>query len=169
MHELGWIMIWFRFGSLICAAPLRAPKWYKRKAGVSFGFGGKLVSFHSSDGSAGSSEVGVPGVVLLWSVLRDLIVSFPAVQVFVHNLVTEHNLLSSSSEFDAAMQSGERSLLRLLCDKKSQESEYVFFSMKDFPWVYGSIWTGSYYIQIQFDWEYTESDPTCESDEYKIY
>lgn len=127
MHELGWIMIWFRFGSLICAAPLRAPKWYKRKAGVSFGFGGKLVSFHSSDGSAGSSEVGVPGVVLLWSVLRDLIVSFPAVQVFVHNLVTEHNLLSSSSEFDAAMQSGERSLLRLLCDKKSQESEYVFF------------------------------------------
>ncbi|KAM7512358.1 hypothetical protein LguiB_011233 [Lonicera macranthoides] len=81
------------------AAPLRAPKWFKSKAGVSFGFGGKLVSFHTSDGSAGSSEV------------------------FVHNLVTEHNISSSSSEFDAAMQSGERSLLRLLCDKKSQESE----------------------------------------------
>ncbi|KAK2988285.1 hypothetical protein RJ640_017502, partial [Escallonia rubra] len=83
------------------AAPayLRAPKWYKRKAGVSFGFGGKLVSFHSKDAAAGSSEV------------------------YVHNLVTEHNIASSSSEFDAAMQSGERSLLRLLCEKKSQESE----------------------------------------------
>jgi len=44
-----------------CAVPLRAPKWYKRPAGVSFGFGGKLVSFHpraSSTGSpAGASEV----------------------------------------------------------------------------------------------------------------
>ncbi|KAK3008587.1 hypothetical protein RJ639_013167 [Escallonia herrerae] len=80
-------------------ASLRAPKWYQCKAGVSFGFGGKLVSFHSKDAAAGSSEV------------------------YVHNLVTEHDIASSSSEFDAAMQSGERSLLRLLCEKKSQESE----------------------------------------------
>ncbi|KAL8154969.1 hypothetical protein AgCh_000362 [Apium graveolens] len=76
---------------------LRAPKWYKRKAGVSFGFGGKLVAFNSTD--AGSSEV------------------------FLHKLATENNLVGSSSEFEAAMQSGERSSLRLLCDKKSQESE----------------------------------------------
>lgn len=80
-------------------APLRAPKWYQRKAGVSFGFGGKLVSFHSTGSSTGASEV------------------------YVHDLVTEHNLVSSSSEFEAAMRSGERSSLRLLCDKKSQESE----------------------------------------------
>jgi len=44
-----------------CAVPLRAPKWYKRPAGVSFGFGGKLVSFHprasATGSSAGASEV----------------------------------------------------------------------------------------------------------------
>lgn len=41
---------------LSSAAPLRAPRWYKRKAGVSFGFGGKLVSFNSTESPAGSSE-----------------------------------------------------------------------------------------------------------------
>ncbi|CAA3002812.1 transport SEC31 homolog B [Olea europaea subsp. europaea] len=81
------------------AAPLRAPKWYKRKAGVSFGFGGKLVAFHSADSSTGSSEV------------------------YVHNLATEHGLASRSSEFEAAIQNGERSSLMHLCEKKSQESE----------------------------------------------
>ncbi|XP_076901787.1 protein transport protein SEC31 homolog B-like [Bidens hawaiensis] len=80
------------------SAPLKAPKWYQRKAGVSFGFGGKLVSFHST-GSSGPSEVNV------------------------HDLVTEHNLVTTSSEFEAAMRSGDRSTLRLLCDKKTQESE----------------------------------------------
>lgn len=46
--------------SLLCepnAGPLRAPKWYKHKAGVSFGFGRKLVSFKSKDSSGESSEV----------------------------------------------------------------------------------------------------------------
>ncbi|CAH1416513.1 unnamed protein product [Lactuca virosa] len=79
-------------------APLKAPKWYQRKAGVSFGFGGKLVSFHTT-GSSGPSEVNV------------------------HDLVTEHNLVNASSEFEAAMRSGDRSTLRVLCDQKSQESE----------------------------------------------
>ncbi|XP_071735877.1 protein transport protein SEC31 homolog B-like isoform X2 [Rutidosis leptorrhynchoides] len=80
------------------SAPLKAPKWYQRKAGVSFGFGGKLVSFHST-GSSGPSEVNV------------------------HDLVTEHNLVSTSSEFEAAMRSGDRSTLRVLCEQKSQDSE----------------------------------------------
>lgn len=57
-------------------------------------------------------------------------------QVFLHKLATENNLAGSSSEFEAAMQSGERSSLRLLCDKKSQESEYLstlkFFICKSF-------------------------------------
>ncbi|KAI3764275.1 hypothetical protein L2E82_14282 [Cichorium intybus] len=79
-------------------ALLKAPKWYQRKAGVSFGFGGKLISFHTT-GSSGPSEVNV------------------------HDLVTEHNLVSTSSEFEAAMRSGDRSTLRVLCDQKSQESE----------------------------------------------
>ncbi|KAF2319665.1 hypothetical protein GH714_017905 [Hevea brasiliensis] len=51
------------------AVTLRAPKWYKRPAGVSFGFGGKLVSFHPRSSSASASEV------------------------LLHNLVTEHSLV----------------------------------------------------------------------------
>ncbi|KAI3769038.1 hypothetical protein L6452_00134 [Arctium lappa] len=85
--------------SYLVSAPLRSPKWYQRKAGVTFGFGGKLVSFHSTGSSLGRSEVNVRA------------------------LVTEHNLVSTSSEFEAAMKSGELSLLRLLCDKKYQESD----------------------------------------------
>ncbi|CAI9102929.1 OLC1v1001324C2 [Oldenlandia corymbosa var. corymbosa] len=83
----------------VSPASFRAPKWYKRKAGVSFGFGGKLVSFKSSEASVGSSEV------------------------YVHNLVTEHSLVTRSSDFEAAIQNGEKSSWRLLCEKKSQESQ----------------------------------------------
>lgn len=43
----------------------------------------------------------------------------------MHNLVTEHGLISRSSEFEAAIQNGDRSALKLLCERKSQESEYV--------------------------------------------
>ncbi|GAA0147338.1 vesicle coat protein [Lithospermum erythrorhizon] len=82
------------FGS----APLRPPKWYKRKAGVSFGFGGKLVSFHSTEVPAGSSEV------------------------YVHKLVTEDGLVNRSTDFQNAIMNGERSSLRLFCEKKSEES-----------------------------------------------
>ncbi|XP_068328890.1 protein transport protein SEC31 homolog B-like [Pyrus communis] len=78
------------------AGPLRAPKWYKRPVGASFGFGGKIVSFQH--GSAGS-------------------------EVYIHSLVTEHSLVNRSSEFEAAIQNGERPLLRALCEKKSQEAE----------------------------------------------
>ncbi|KAL3814781.1 hypothetical protein ACJIZ3_016049 [Penstemon smallii] len=81
------------------AAHLRAPKWYKRKAGVSFGFGGKLISFHSTESPAGSSEV------------------------YVHNLVSENSLVSRSSDFENAIQNGDRSAVKLFCEKKSQESE----------------------------------------------
>ncbi|TYJ04678.1 hypothetical protein E1A91_A12G108400v1 [Gossypium mustelinum] len=84
------------------AVSLRAPKWYKRPVGASFGFGGKMVSFcprASGVGTSASSEV------------------------FVHYLVTEESLVSRSSEFESAIQNGERSSLRVLCEKKSQESE----------------------------------------------
>lgn len=85
------------------AAPLRAPKWFKRLVGVSFGFGGKLVSFHSKVAPAGATG--------------------GASEVYVHSVVTEDSLVSRSSEFEAAIQSGERSDLRVLCERKSQESE----------------------------------------------
>lgn len=59
--------------------------------------------------------------------MTNFIVHFsPGGQVFVHSLVTEQSLVSRSSEFEAAIQNGERSSLRALCDRKSQESEYVF-------------------------------------------
>ncbi|GAB4832488.1 hypothetical protein Ancab_006510 [Ancistrocladus abbreviatus] len=86
------------FGS----GPLRAPKWYRRPVGVSFGFGGKLVSFHSRP-----FPTGPPGV---------------SSEVYVHTLVTEDCLLGRSSEFETAIQNGERASLRALCERKSQES-----------------------------------------------
>ncbi|KAE8729009.1 Protein transport protein SEC31-like protein B [Hibiscus syriacus] len=84
------------------AVSLRAPKWYKRPVGASFGFGGKLVSFRprlSGLGSSASSEV------------------------FLHNLDAEERLVVRSSEFESVIQNGERSSLRVLCEKKAQESE----------------------------------------------
>uniref|UniRef100_A0A6N2MMK4 Uncharacterized protein n=1 Tax=Salix viminalis TaxID=40686 RepID=A0A6N2MMK4_SALVM len=80
-------------------AKLRAPKWCERPVGASFGFGGKLVSFCPKLPAAGAS------------------------QVFLHNLVTEDSLVSRSSEFESAIQNGEKSLVKALCDKKSQESD----------------------------------------------
>nr|POE69679.1 protein transport protein sec31 like b [Quercus suber] len=89
--------------SLITSSPLRVPKWYKRPAGASFGFGGKLVGFRPRPSAAG-----VPA---------------GASEVYVHTLVTEDSLVSRSSKFEAAIPNGERSLLRVLCEKKSQETE----------------------------------------------
>ncbi|KAK6933923.1 WD40 repeat [Dillenia turbinata] len=81
------------------AATLRAPKWYKRPVGVSFGFGGKLVSFHPK-----SSPAGAPT---------------NSSEIYVHNLVTEHGLMSRSTEFEAAIQNGERSSLRSEDDRET--------------------------------------------------
>ncbi|XP_010938544.1 protein transport protein SEC31 homolog B isoform X1 [Elaeis guineensis] len=81
---------------------LRAPKWLKRPTGVSFGFGGKLVSFQPSASAPGTPCSGS--------------------EVYVHNLVTEHSLVSRSTEFEAAIQNGEKTSLRALCDKKSEDS-----------------------------------------------
>ncbi|KAJ8573611.1 hypothetical protein K7X08_010122 [Anisodus acutangulus] len=82
------------------AAPLRAPKWWsKKKSGVSFGFGGKLVSFGAVDTPTRPTEV------------------------HVHSIVTEQGLVSRSSDFETAIQNGEKTSLRLFCEKKCQESE----------------------------------------------
>ncbi|XP_038980631.1 protein transport protein SEC31 homolog B-like isoform X3 [Phoenix dactylifera] len=90
-------------GEFGAPAKLRAPKWLKRPAGASFGFGGKLVSFHPSPSTLGASSC--------------------TSQVYVHNLVTEHSLVSRSTDFQAAMQNGEKTSLQALCNKKSQDSE----------------------------------------------
>lgn len=46
------------------------------------------------------------------------------VQVFLHSLVTEQSLVSRTSEFDAAIENGDKTSLRGLCEKKSEETEY---------------------------------------------
>ncbi|KAL9679497.1 hypothetical protein QQ045_017360 [Rhodiola kirilowii] len=80
------------------SAPIRAPKWYKRPAGVSFGFGGKLVSFHPEVVASCSSEI------------------------HVYSIVIEDSLIDRTSEFEAAIHDGDRTSLRTLCEKKYQES-----------------------------------------------
>ncbi|KAF0907343.1 hypothetical protein E2562_015842 [Oryza meyeriana var. granulata] len=93
-------------GDSAIGAPARprapAPKWLKCPTGASFGFGGKLVSFHQ--------EAPTQGAQVATS------------EVHVHNLVIEQSLVSRSTEFEAAIQNGDKSSLRALCDKKSQES-----------------------------------------------
>ncbi|XP_010269720.1 PREDICTED: protein transport protein SEC31 homolog B-like [Nelumbo nucifera] len=84
-------------------AHLRAPKWLKCPVGASFGFGGKFVLFHPGPSTVGGQSGNS--------------------QVYVHNLVTEESLVNHCMEFEAAIQNGEKSSLRALCDKKSQESE----------------------------------------------
>lgn len=48
----------------------------------------------------------------------------------MHELVTEHTLVSRSTEFESAIRNGEKASLRELCEKKSEESKYVFISLK---------------------------------------
>jgi len=55
------------------AAPLKAPKWYKRPVGASFGFGGKLVSCHARAPAKGTSsilsEVGIYVHIFIYPVI----------------------------------------------------------------------------------------------------
>lgn len=108
-----------------CAETLKAPKWHQRKAGVSYGFGGKLVAFHTTGPSSRTSEVIHVDSAFYVSSIIHIVSQPPSIifQVDVHDLVTEHSIGSSSSEFEAAMRSRDRSLLRVLCDQKSKESE----------------------------------------------
>nr|CAB3455189.1 unnamed protein product [Digitaria exilis] len=79
-----------------------APKWLKCPTGASFGFGGKLVAFHPAAPTQGAQV--------------------STSEVHVHNLVIEQSLVTRSTEFEAAIQNGDKSSLRALCEKKSQES-----------------------------------------------
>ncbi|KAK7328866.1 hypothetical protein VNO77_22993 [Canavalia gladiata] len=68
-------------------APLRALKWYERLAGVSFGFRGKLVSFHPKASTAGPSA--------------------GALEVYLLNLVIEHALANQYPLAMLALISGD--------------------------------------------------------------
>ncbi|KAJ0247821.1 Protein transport protein SEC31 A [Hirschfeldia incana] len=83
--------------NLLNAAPLTAPKWWKRPVCASFGFGGKLVSSNSK-----LPEASV---------------------VFLHSLATEQSLVNRITKFEAELENGEKASLRSLCKKKFEETE----------------------------------------------
>ncbi|KAG2257126.1 hypothetical protein Bca52824_076420 [Brassica carinata] len=83
--------------NLIDAAPLTAPKWWKRPVSASFGFGGKLVSSNSK-----LPEASV---------------------VFLHSLATEQSLVNRITKFETEIENGEKTSLMSLCKKKSEETE----------------------------------------------
>ncbi|CAM6099177.1 unnamed protein product [Calypogeia fissa] len=81
----------------------RAPKWLKRPAGVTFGFGGKLVTFGTKKGGPG-----VPGVSLS--------------EITLHSLVTEEELVKKSTEFETSIAGGEKPVLRGFCESKAEKA-----------------------------------------------
>ncbi|KAL0797967.1 hypothetical protein Bca101_053141 [Brassica carinata] len=83
--------------NLLDAAPLTAPKWWKRPVSASFGSGGKLVSTNSK-----LPEASV---------------------VFLHSLATEQSLVNRITKFEAEIENGEKTSLRSLCEKKSEGTE----------------------------------------------
>lgn len=91
-------------GGMNLQAPvqLRAPKWLKCPVGLSFGFGGKLVSFRPSASAPGTSVT--------------------SSEVHMHSLVTESTLVDRSSEFVTSIVNGEKASLRVLCEQKSLQS-----------------------------------------------
>lgn len=46
-----------------------------------------------------------------------------ACQVFLHSLATEKSLVNRISKFEAALENGEKTSLRGLCEKKTEEAE----------------------------------------------
>ncbi|KAI5061484.1 hypothetical protein GOP47_0023989 [Adiantum capillus-veneris] len=89
------------FGGTVGAgtsSAMRAPKWLKRPAGVTFGFDGKLVSFSAKKGGSLS-------------------------ELNIQTIIMEDDLVARSKEFEAAIEDpGNKSSLQALCDRKAQDS-----------------------------------------------
>ena len=51
--------------------------------------------------------------------------------MFLHSLVTEQSLVSRTSEFETAIENGDKTSLRGLCEKKSEETEYVILVIEN--------------------------------------
>ncbi|KAL2612070.1 hypothetical protein R1flu_023762 [Riccia fluitans] len=93
-HEVG-------FGHAIRGTEVRkAPKWLKRPVGVSFGFGGKLMTF-------GPTKT-PPGAVANFSEIR------------LHSLVTEEDLVKQSTDFEKAIADGDRTAMKAFCEVKAE-------------------------------------------------
>lgn len=89
------------FGGAVGAgasSAMRAPKWLKRPAGVTFGFDGKLVSFGAKKGASVS-------------------------ELNIQTFVFEDDLVTRSKEFETAIEDpSNKSSLQALCDRKAQDS-----------------------------------------------
>ncbi|KAF5834001.1 SEC31A protein [Dunaliella salina] len=92
------------------AQPLgKAPNWMKRPCGVSFGFGGRLVSFTNQKAPVMDLHHH-PGP----GVMRELGI------VSVSQVVTEHELVERSQQFEHAIAGGEKQTLQEYCASKAQ-------------------------------------------------
>ena len=120
--------------------PMRkAPKWMKRPAGASFGFGGKLVSFGSDN----------PGVVKITTVdVSDEHESRSASAGARHGTslagvsdgggdAAEENDIDA--EFQAAIKSNDEQQLKALCDARSQSKDPSISSEDKETWAFMSI------------------------------
>lgn len=84
----------------------KAPAWMKRPAGATFGFGGKLISFANqksqytdATGAVQHREHGV---------------------ISVSQVITEHDLVGRSEQFEHAIAGGEKQTLQSYCMGKAQ-------------------------------------------------
>lgn len=133
----------------VCDAALRkAPKWLKTPVGVTFGFGGKLVSFAPKKTPSGipatASEVFDNTIHIFVTVIHHMVsyqymVIFigcfilsgsyniyiffaPGQQIRINHLITEEGLVKRSTEFEEAIAGGDRSALRSFCESKASSA-----------------------------------------------
>lgn len=136
----------------VCDAALRkAPKWLKTPVGVTFGFGGKLVSFAPKKTPSGvpatASEVFDNTIHIFVTVIHHM-VSYSEIyymvifircfilsgsfnintffasgqQIRINHLITEEGLVKRSTEFEEAIAGGDRSALRSFCESKASSA-----------------------------------------------
>ena len=80
----------------------RAPKWLRKPAGATFGFGGKLVTFGSSAGDSKGK---------------------PSVQAKIHQIIEDNELIASCDKFHKFTAAGDQEAYKNLCDEKVKTLE----------------------------------------------
>ncbi|CAD7701117.1 unnamed protein product [Ostreobium quekettii] len=91
-------------------APLKlAPVWMRRPCGVSFGFGGKLVSFSHPEVQVADPTTGQP-----MKVQKD--------QISVKQVITEPDVTSRSEAFDQAVSSRDNAKLHEYCQSRAKSA-----------------------------------------------
>ena len=116
--------------------PMRkAPKWMKRPAGASFGFGGKLVSFGSDQ----------PSVIKITTVdVSDEQSRSPGAAGSINSTTIEGGGVDADendidTEFEAAVKSNDEQQLKALCDARAQSIDPSVSSEDKETWAFMSI------------------------------